>query len=117
MLCSPLYIPPAKGMFHTRINKDRRPKNVPFYREIDKFSRRGFSGSISQEGPPPKGISSLLSIEILIVISILIHIERIIEIRLRLHTIKSTKRMLSILYREKHIHPEHRETKMLQNTL
>ena len=85
------------------------------------FTKRGFSGSNSQEGPPPKGISSLLSIEILIHISILIHIERIIEIRLRLHTIKSTKITMSILYREKHILPItytlNRETKMLQNTL
>ncbi len=69
------------------------------------FTQGGFSGSISQEGPPPKDIPSLLSIEILIVISILIHIERIIEIRLRLHTIKNTKRMLFTLYREKHILP------------
>ncbi len=105
MLCSGLYIPPAKGMFHTHTNKDRRPKNVPFYREIGKLSKRGFSGSNSQEGPPPKDIPSLLSIEILILISILIHIERIIDIRLRLHTIKSTKRMLFTLYREKHILP------------
>ena len=85
------------------------------------FTKRGFSGSISQEGPPPKGISSLLSIEIPIDISILIHIERIIEIILRLHTIKSTKRMMSTLYREKHIfsitYTLNRETKMLQNTL
>jgi hypothetical protein len=115
-------------MFHTQINKDRRPKNVPFYREIIKLSRRGFSGSNSQEGPPPKDISSLLFIEIPIDISILmsqnIHIERIIEIRLRLHTIKITKKMMFTLYREKHIlthktktihtipHTLHRETKM-----
>jgi len=108
-------------MFHTHINKDRRPKNVPFYREIGKLSKRGFSGSIIGKDPPPKGIPSLLSIEILIDISIHIHIERIIEIRLRLHTIKSTKRMLAILYREKHIlsitYTVHIETKMLQNTL
>ncbi len=69
------------------------------------FTQGGFSGLISQEGPPPKDIPSLLSIEILILISIVIHIERIIEIRLRLHTIKSTKRMLFTLYREKHILP------------
>jgi len=112
-------------MFHTRINKDRRPKNVPFYREIIKLSRRGFSGSNLQEGPPPKGIPSLLSIEIKIDISIDIsidiHIERIIEISLSLHTIKSTKRVMPILYREKHIlsitYTLNRETKMLQNTL
>ncbi len=69
------------------------------------FTQGGFSGSILRKDPPPKGILSLLSIEILIVISILIHIERIIDIRLRLHTIKSTKRMLFTLYREKHILP------------
>ncbi len=87
----------------------------------DKKREGGFSGSNSQEGPPPKGIPSLLSIEIPIDISILIHIERIIEIRLRIHTVKSTKRMMSTLYREKHIHTIaytlNRGTKMLQNTL
>jgi|688.fasta_scaffold201954_2 hypothetical protein len=41
MLCSGLYIPPAKGMFHTHTNKDRRPKDVIYnpMKRLLKFSQ------------------------------------------------------------------------------